>query len=170
MLNTFTNHLNLSNTEVDNLLALSLQQLLNSPDLQQKLAGLDIKLLKQTLPTAGTILATNLPPFYNWLKYDLGLERVPDSPDHTTKWVINFLNKQESLMRLVELHRPVPQLALEQSIPRLVGLFDTIEDNQTRREWQSAILLRRRYANASLCLVLAVAARHEEKAIVSSFS
>jgi hypothetical protein len=162
MLNTFTNHLNLSNTEVDNLLALSLQQLLNSPDLQQKLAGLDIKLLKQTLPTAGTILAINLPPFYNWLKYDLGLERVPDSPDHTTKWVINFLNNQESLMRLVDLHRSVPRPALEQSIPRLMGLFDTIEDTQTRREWQSAI--------ASFCLVLAVAARHEPKAIVSSFS
>lgn len=162
MLNTFSNHLNLSNTEVDKLLALSLPQLLNSPDLQQKLAGLDIKLLKQTLPTAGTILAINLPPFYNWLKYDLGLERVPDSPDHTTKWVINFLNNQESLMRLVELHRPVPQLALEQSIPRLVGLFDTIEDIQTRREWQSAI--------ASLCLVLAVAARHKEKTMASNFS
>lgn len=162
MLNTFINHLNLSNTEVDNLLSLSLDDLLNSPDWQQKLASLDIKLLKQTLPTAGAILAINLPPFYNWLKYELGLERVPDSPDHTTKWVIHFLNHQESLMRLVELHRSVPQAALEQSIPRLVGLFDTIEDIQTRREWQSAI--------ASFCLVLAVAARQELKAIASSFS
>lgn len=151
MLNTFTQHLNLSPTEVETLLSRNLQDVLNSPVLEQQLSSLDMPLLKQTLPTAKIVLAEKLPLFYDWLQNELGVERVPDSPDHTTKWVVNFLNNQESLTRLVELHRPVPRPALERSIPRLVGLFETVENVQARSEWQTAI--------AALCLVLAVAAR-----------
>ncbi len=154
MLNTFTQHLNLSPTEVETLLSRNLQDVLNSPVLEQQLDSLDIRLLKQTLPTAKIVLAKKLPLFYDWLQNELGVERVPDSPDHTTKWVINFLNNQESLTRLVELHRPVPRPALESSIPRLVGLFETVENVQARQEWQAAI--------AALCLVLAVAAREQD--------
>ncbi len=154
MLNTFTQHLNLSPTEVETLLSRNLQDVLNSPVLEQQLNSLDIPLLKQTLPTAEIVLAEKLPLFYDWLQNELGVERVPDSPDHTTKWVVNFLNNQESLTQLVELHRPVPRPALESSIPRLVGLFETIENVQARQEWQAAI--------AALCLVLAVAAREQD--------
>jgi hypothetical protein len=150
MINTFTNHLDLSEEQIRTLFSLNLQNLLKSPDLQEKLASLNTHILKQTLSTAGAVLAEHLPPFYEWLKYELGLERVPNSPDHTTKWVIGFLNNQESLIHLVELHRPVPAPALQKSVPRLVGLFDTIEDAEVRMEWQKAI--------AALCLVLAVAA------------
>ncbi len=153
MLNTFTEHLNLSQAELEKLLSLRLQELLKTPDFKEKLDSLNIGLLQQTLPTAAAVLADELPPFYNWLKNELGLKRVPDSPDHTTKWVVNFLKQEESLTRLVELHRPVPRPALEASIPRLVGLFDGVEDAQVRQEWQQAI--------AALCLVLVVAAREE---------
>jgi hypothetical protein len=153
MLNTFTEHLNLSQTELEKMLSLRLQELLKTPDFKEKLDSLNIGLLQQTLPTAAAVLADELPPFYNWLKNELGLKRVPDSPDHTTKWVVNFLKQEESLTRLVELHRPVPRPALEASIPRLVGLFDGVEDAQVRQEWQQAI--------AALCLVLVVAAREE---------
>lgn len=153
MLNTFTEHLNLSQTELEKLLSLRLQELLNTPNFKEKLDSLNIGLLQQTLPTAAAVLADELPPFYNWLKNELGLKRVPDSPDHTTKWVVNFLKQEESLTRLVELHRPVPRPALEASIPRLVGLFDGVENAQVRQEWQQAI--------AALCLVLVVAAREE---------
>jgi hypothetical protein len=103
-------------------------------------------------------LAERLPPFYDWLKNELGVNRVPDSPDHTTKWVIGFLNNQESLTRLVELHRPVPRPALERSISHLVAAFDGVEDDQARQEWQKAI--------AALCLVLVVAARNEERSLL----
>lgn len=154
MLNTFTQHLNLSPTEVETLLSRNLQDVLNSPVLEQQLNSLDIRLLKQTLPTAKIVLAEKLPLFYDWLQNELGVERVPDSPDHTTKWVVNFLNNQESLTQLVELHRPVPRPALERSIPRLVGLFETVENVQARQEWQAAI--------SALCLVLAVAAREQD--------
>ncbi|MBD1833460.1 hypothetical protein H6F61_12415 [Cyanobacteria bacterium FACHB-472] len=153
MLNTFTEHLNLSQTELEKLLSLRLPELLNTPNFKEKLDSLNIGLLQQTLPTAAAVLADELPPFYNWLKNELGLKRVPDSPDHTTKWVVNFLKQEESLTRLVELHRPVPRPALEASIPRLVGLFDGVEDAQVRQEWQQAI--------AALCLVLVVAARED---------
>lgn len=153
MLNTFTEHLNLSQTELEKMLSLRLQELLKTPDFKDKLDSLNIGLLQKTLPTAAAVLADELPPFYNWLKNELGLKRVPDSPDHTTKWVVNFLKQEESLTRLVELHRPVPRPALEASIPRLVGLFDGVEDAQVRQEWQQAI--------AALCLVLVVAAREE---------
>ncbi|MBD2001878.1 MULTISPECIES: hypothetical protein [Cyanophyceae] len=153
MLNTFTEHLNFSQAEIEKLLSLRLQELLNTPNFKEKLDSLNIGLLQQTLPTAAAVLADELPPFYNWLKNELGLKRVPDSPDHTTKWVVNFLKQEESLTRLVELHRPVPRPALEASIPRLVGLFDDVEDAQVRQEWQQAI--------AALCLVLVVAAREE---------
>lgn len=153
MLNTFTEHLNLSQTELEKMLSLRLQELLKTPDFKEKLDSLNIGLLQKTLPTAAAVLADELPPFYNWLKNKLGLKRVPDSPDHTTKWVVNFLKQEESLTRLVELHRPVPRPALEASIPRLVGLFDGVEDAQVRQEWQQAI--------AALCLVLVVAAPEE---------
>lgn len=153
MLNTFTEHLNLSQTELEKMLSLRLQELLKTPDFKEKLDSLNIGLLQKTLPTAAAVLANELPPFYNWLKNELGLKRVPDSPDHTTKWVVNFLKQEESLTRLVELHRPVPRPALEASIPRLVGLFDGVEDAQVRQEWQQAI--------AALCLVLVVAAPEE---------
>ncbi|MBW4574748.1 MAG: hypothetical protein KME08_05630 [Aphanothece sp. CMT-3BRIN-NPC111] len=153
MLDVFTQYLNLSTAEVETLLSFSLQDLLNSPAIQQKLNSLNINLLQQSLPTAKTVLADKLPPFYDWLQNELGVERVPDSPNHTTQWVVNFLKKQESLMRLVELHRPVPSPAIERSIPRLVGLFESVEDAQVRQEWQKAI--------AALCLVLAVDAREQ---------
>ncbi|MEB3179900.1 MAG: hypothetical protein VKL59_12815 [Nostocaceae cyanobacterium] len=152
---TFIEHLDLSSTEVEKLLSKTLTECINSVELQQQIDSLDSNLLKETLPTVRSVLAQQLPPFYNWLKYELGVERVPDSPEHTTKWVVGFLNNQESLNRLVDLHRPVQNQALELGIPPLVGLFDGVEDTQIRREWQKAI--------ASLCLVLVVASREETR-------
>ncbi|MCM0593057.1 MAG: hypothetical protein KA716_23780 [Gloeotrichia echinulata DEX184] len=154
LLSTFTQHVDYSQTELETILSKPLNELLNSPQLKQELESLDINLLKETLPTAGAVLAKELPPFYNWLKNELGVKRVPDGPDHTTKWVVGFLHHQESLNRLVELHRPVPRPALEASIPRLVGLFDGVEDIKVRDEWEKAI--------AILCLVLVVAAREQD--------
>jgi hypothetical protein len=155
LLTTFVQHLDLSSTQLDAIIAKPLTEVLVSPELQRELESLDINLLKQTLPTAGAVLAQELPPFYNWLKNELGVKRVPDSPNHTTTWVIGFVNRQESLMNLVDLHRPVPRLALETAIPRLVGLFDGVEDVQVKKQWQKAI--------ATLCLVLVVAARERDR-------
>jgi hypothetical protein len=152
---TFTQHLDISPVQLEAILSKSLIELLNSPELQAKLNSLDTNLLRETLPTAGAVLAKELPPFYHWLKTELGVKRVPDSPDHTTKWVIGFVNNQESLTRLVELHRPVPRMALEAAIPRLVGVFSGVEDEQIRQEWQKAV--------AALCLVIVVGSREEER-------
>lgn len=160
MLNIFFQHLGLSTAELETLLSLSLQEFLNFPAVKELLESLDTQLLQETLPTAGGVLAERLPPFYDWLKNELGVQRVPDSPDHTTKWVINFLNRQESLTRLVELHRPVPHPALERSIPRLVAAFDGVEEEKVRKEWQKAI--------AALCLVLVVAAHNEKPSVQSA--
>ncbi|MBW4486368.1 MAG: hypothetical protein KME12_01125 [Trichocoleus desertorum ATA4-8-CV12] len=160
MLNTFAQNLNLAPADVEALLACNLSELLANPTVQQKLASLNVELLRQTLPTAGQVLAENLPPFYIWLKTELDVKRVPDSPDHATRWVVSFLNNQESLTRLVELHQPVPRPAMERSIPRLVSLFDGVEDTSVRQEWQTAI--------AALCLVLAVGAREADKTAAAS--
>jgi hypothetical protein len=157
MPNIFPQPLGLSTADLETLLSLSLQEFLNLSAVKELLESLDTQLLQKTLPTAGRVLAERLPPFYDWLKNELGVKRVPDSPDHTTKWVIGFLNHQESLTRLVELHRPVPRLALERSIPRLVAAFDGVEEEKVRKEWQKAI--------AALCLVLVVAARAEERSL-----
>ncbi|MBD2017800.1 hypothetical protein H6F96_28030 [Microcoleus sp. FACHB-53] len=157
MLYIFFQHLGLSTAELETLLSLSLQESLTLPAVQELLGSLDTQLLQATLPTAGSVLAERLPPFYDWLKNELGVKRVPDSPDHTTKWVIGFLHHKESLTRLVELHRRVPRPALERSIPRLVAAFDGVEQEKVRKEWQKAI--------AALCLVLVVAARAEERSL-----
>lgn len=157
MPNIFSQHLGLSTAELETLLSLSLQEFLNLSAVKELLESLDSQLLQKTLPTAGRVLAERLPPFYDWLKNELGVKRVPDSPDHTTKWVIGFLKHQESLTRLVELHRPVPRPALERSIPRLVAAFDGVEEDKVRKEWQKAI--------AALCLVLVVAARYEDRSL-----
>ncbi|YAF98173.1 MAG: hypothetical protein AB3A66_11195 [Nodularia sp. CChRGM 3473] len=155
LVSTFTQHLDLSPTQLEEIFSKPLTEFLKSPELQQKLDGLNINLLKETLPVAGEVLAKELPPFYNWLKNELGVKRVPDSPNHTTTWVISFVNNQESLTHLVELHRPVPRPALEASITRLVGLFAGVEDKQVRQEWQKTV--------AALCLVLVVAAREQDR-------
>ncbi len=171
MLKTFSQHLELFKSELEALLALSLQDFLNLSQVNELLGSLDINLLKQTLPIAGNVLAERLPPFYHWLQNELSVKRVPDSPDHTTKWVINFLNKTESLTRLVELHRPVPRPAIERSISHLVAAFDSVEDDKVRRQWQKAIAKRCCVSGAALkelaqiavlCLVLVVAARDQE--------
>lgn len=154
MLKTFEQHLHLSAVELEPLLSLSLKDFLNLPQVNQLLGSLDTELLRQTLPTAKIFLAKLLPPFYDWLQNELNVERVPDSPDHVTTWVVNFLNNKESLSHLVELHQPVPQPALERSIPRLVAMFEGVE-TRVRQEWQKAI--------AALCLVLVVAARENAR-------
>lgn len=154
MLSTFVEHLNLSADTSKAFLSLSLADLLNSPEIHQLLGSLDTNLLRESLPIAKTVLSQHLPPFYEWLQSELGVQRVPDSPDHTTKWVVGFLQDQESLTRLIELHRPVPRLALERSIPWLVGIFKNVEPSEVRQEWQKAI--------AALCMVLVVAAREQE--------
>lgn len=150
---TFIQHLQISEAQLQQFLDRGLQDLLASPDIQSLLESLDVPLLQETLPTAGSVLADNLPPFYRWLKVELGVKRVPDGPDHTTRWVVNFLNRKESLNHLVELHHPVPKSALEASVPRLVSLFNGVEEAPVREAWQKAI--------AALCLVLVVAAREE---------
>lgn len=157
-LSTFGQHLDLTQTQLELLLSKSLTECLNSPQLKQQIDSLDTNLLKETLPTAGAVLAKELPPFYNWLKNQLGVKHVPDSPDHTTKWVINFVNNQQSLSNLVELHKPVPRLALEAAVNRLVSLFNGIEDAHIRQEWQKAI--------AALCLPLVVDAREREQNMI----
>lgn len=160
IISTFAQHLDLPQVQVETLLSKPLTQCLNSPELKQQLDSLDINLLKETLPTAGAVLAKELPPFYNWLKNELGVKRVPDSPDHTTKWVIGFVNNQESLSSLVALHKPVPRRALEAAVPRLVSLFNGVEDAYVRQEWQKAI--------TALCLPLVVDAREREQAMISA--
>jgi hypothetical protein len=160
LLATFTQHLDFSQPKLEELLSKPLTEVLDSPELKQELDSLNINLLKETLPTAAAVLAQELPPFYNWLKHELGVERVPDSPDHTTKWVISFVHHQESLTHLVELHRPVPHPALEAAIPRLVEMFAGVEDTQVRQEWQKAI--------AVLCLVLVVDARTQDITTVAA--
>ena len=154
MLQTFSQSLNLSPDASEALLSLPLTSLLDSPELDQVLGSLDTGLLKETLPTAGAILAQKLPAFYDWLQTELGIKNVPDSPDHATKWVVGFLKNQESLTRLVELHKSIPSAALERSIPRLVSAFDEVQPTAVKQEWQKAI--------AALCLVLAVAARENQ--------
>ena len=142
LLLTFDQNLSFFEIQLERILSQPLTEVLTLPKLQQELNSLDTNLLKKTLPTAGGVLAKELPPFYNWLKNELGVKQVPDSPDHTTTWVIGFLHNQESLTHLVELHRPVPRLALEASIPRLVEIveiFEGVEDVQVRQEWQKAI-------------------------------
>ena len=159
LLLTFDQNLSFSEIQLERILSQPLTEVLTLPELQQELNSLDTNLLKKTLPTAGGVLAKELPPFYNWLKNELGVKRIPDSPDHTTTWVIGFVHNQESLTHLVELHRPVPRLALEASIPRLVGIFEGVEDMQVKQEWQKAI--------AALCLVLVVAAREQDRVAVA---
>jgi hypothetical protein len=160
IISTFAQHLDLPQTQLEAILSKPLTQCLNSPELQQQLDSLDTNLLKETLPSAAAVLAKELPPFYNWLKNQLGVKRVPDSPDHTTKWVIGFVNNEESLVRLVELHKPVPRPALEASVPRLVGLFDGMEDTHVRQHWQKAI--------AALCLPLVVDARERDRSTTAA--
>src|SRR5689334_22577102 len=94
---TFTQHLDISSTQLEVILTKSLHEFLNSPELQQKLQSLNINFLQATLPTAGAVLAKELPLFYEWLKNELAVQQVPDSPNHATTWVVNFLNNQESL-------------------------------------------------------------------------
>lgn len=154
MLERFSESLNLSPDASEALLSLPLTSLLDSPELSQLLGSLDTDLLKESLPTAGDVLAKNLPAFYDWLQTELSIENVPDSPDHATKWVVDFLRNQESLTRLVELHKSIPSAALERSIPRLVGTFKDVTPIALKQEWQKAI--------AALCLVLAVAARENQ--------
>ena len=154
MLQTFSRTLNVSPDDAEAMLSLPLTSLLESPELNQLLGSLDTALLKETLPTAGAVLAQKLPAFYDWLQTELGIKKVPDSPDHTTKWVIGFLKNEESLTRLVELHKSIPSKALERSIPRLVSAFDEVEPAAVKEEWEKAI--------AALCLVLAVAARENQ--------
>ncbi len=150
---TFTQHLNLSESTVENLLTLNASELTKQDEFQTELGTLDLSLLRETLPTAKSVLENQLPAFYTWLKQELQIKRVPDNPNHTTTWVANFLNNQESIDHLVELHRPVPPVALEQAIPRLVSLFNKVDDTPTRQQWQSAVAL--------LCLVLAADAREQ---------
>lgn len=150
MYTTFQQHLQLDTPTIETLLALDLDAFVALPAVNDLLGSLNTTLLRDTLTDAGQILAKQLPPFYDWLKSELGVERVPDSPDHATKWVVGFLNKKESLNNLVELHRPVPKKALERSIPRLVSAFDGVVETNVRQEWQKAV--------AALCLVLMVGA------------
>jgi len=159
MLQTFSRTLNLSPEASEAMLSLPLNSLLASPELNQLLGSLDTALLKESLPTAGAVLSQKLPAFYDWLQTELGIKNVPDSPDHATKWVVGFLKNQESLIRLVELHKSIPRLALERSIPRLVSAFDEVQPTAVKQEWEKAI--------AALCLVLAVAARENEPPAVS---
>lgn len=159
MISTFAQHLDLPQTQLKALLSKPLTECLNSPELKQQLDSLDTNLLKETLPTAGAVLARELPPFYNWLKNELKVKRVPDSPDRTTKWVIGFVNNEQSLSSLVALHKPVPRPALEASVPRLVSLFDGIEDAH-RQQWQKAI--------AALCLPLVVDARERDRDMIAA--
>jgi hypothetical protein len=162
MINTLSQHLSLSAFELEKLFSISFDEFLELPAVKQLLASLDVAVLKQSLPQAKDILVQHLPPFYNWLQQELAIERVPDSPDHTTKWVVNFLNNQEKLTNLVDLHRSIPLPALELSIPRLVEVFDPIPEERIRQEWQKAI--------AALCLVLVVAARQKPVATIASVS
>jgi len=150
---TFTEHLNLSESTVETLLTLNASELPKQDEFQMELGNLDLSLLRETLSTAKSVLENQLPAFYVWLKQELQIKRVPDNPNHTTTWVANFLNNQESIQHLVELHRPVPPVALEQAIPRLVSLFNKVEETQIRQQWQSAVAL--------LCLVLAADAREQ---------
>lgn len=150
---TFTEHLNLDVATVEDLLTLNATELPQKEAFQTELGTLDLGLLRETLPTAKSTLENQLPAFYTWLKNELHIKRVPDNPNHTTTWVASFLNNQESIQHLVELHRPVPPVALEQAIPRLVSLFNQVEDDKIRQQWQSAVAL--------LCLVLAADAREQ---------
>ena len=57
------------------------------------------------------------------------------------------------------MHKSIPRLALDRSIPRLVSAFDGVQPTAVKEEWEKAI--------AALCLVLAAAARENQSPAVS---
>jgi hypothetical protein len=87
---TFTQHLNLSESTVETLLNLNATELPKEEAFQTELGTLNLDLLRETLPTAKSVLENQLPAFYVWLKQELPIKRVPDSPNHTTTWAEGF--------------------------------------------------------------------------------
>lgn len=154
MLEVFIKHLGLTQEITEYLLLQPLSVVLELPHFQEILNNLDIKLLRQTLEEVKPVFTQHLPPFYDWLQNELGIENVPDSPKHANEWVINFLYKQERLTRLVELHRPVPLPALEKAVAPLVDIFGILTNDHVRHEWQKAV--------AALCLVIIIGCRETD--------
>lgn len=154
MLNTFTYHLQLPETELQRLLSLSLNEFINSPQAIDLLNTLDIQLLQKNLEAAKMAMGDMLPCFYRWLVDELKVNLGEDTCHYTANWGKNFLKNQKSLNRLLELHDSVPRPALEKSIPLVVGLFDEVEDGKVKQEWQKAV--------AAFCLAVVVDARDRE--------
>jgi len=85
-IDTFTQHLNLSESTVETLLTLNATELPKEDEFQSELGTLNLDLLRETLPTAKSVLENQLPAFYVWLKQELKIKRVPDNPNHTTTY------------------------------------------------------------------------------------
>jgi hypothetical protein len=77
MLQTFSRHLGLPTETSEILLSHSLKSLLNLPEVTQLLSSLNTALLKDSLPTAGAILAQHLPPFMIGSKPNSALSASP---------------------------------------------------------------------------------------------
>ena len=160
MRNTFTQHLELPETELEKLLSLSVHDFINSPQVANLLNTVDIKLLQENFAAANLAMGDMLPCFYRWLVDELKkINLVEYSRDYTTNWGNFFLKNRESLNRLFQLHDSVPRPALENSIPLVVGLFDEVEDGRVRQEWQKAV--------AAFCLAVVVDARDRERMAIA---
>lgn len=151
MIEVFSQYLKLSSDSIQELLDYPTFFSVDLPEIRAVLSSLDFEVLRATLAEVEPIFIQHLPPFYQWLQSEQGVENVPDNPKHLKEWVISFLKNQERISRLIDLHRPVPLEVLERSVPRLVNLFDKLPTEVSRQEWKKA--------TAFLCFAIVVGCR-----------
>jgi hypothetical protein len=116
---------------------------------------LDIERLKASLSQARTAFAHHLPPFYTWLREELGVSRVPESPSHLTNWVIAYLEGRLPRRTLIGTHLTLSSTQINASVPHLLAVCDHLEAGPIRHEWHKTL--------GALCLMLEVAARERER-------
>jgi hypothetical protein len=95
-----------------------------------------LSILRASLPDAQQLMANALPAFYAWLQRELGVTRVPDTPDHAIEWVIDFLTGRMQIDEFAHYHSLLSSHIIKQAAPQFIAIFDDLDFG--RKQWQQA--------------------------------
>lgn len=130
-------YIGLSPNDLRSIMELPAEHVFEHPTYRTLVEGLDIELLKQTLPQARSAYAIGLPAFMRHLERETGLTNISMSTYTLTDWLIRFLEAPETLPVVLSMHQRLTSPIIRNGLPSLLESLDSMAVGRT--EWQQAL-------------------------------
>lgn len=130
-------YIGIPQSDIKNLLSLSLEDLYDSPAYNKLVQQLDFDLLHETLPDARKVYESVVPTVIDSISSEFKYTGRGMTAFTLGNWLVGFLARPDQLFKLADIHSHIPVPAIEAGLPLiLAGLSDM---DSGGKQWSKAM-------------------------------